>query len=116
LEIMDFLLSIFPIIFIFLIFYLLVIRPQTKTESRRREFIANLKRGEIVVLSSGIVGKVIEIQPKTVLLEVSKDVKIKVLKDAIQGPFIEVPPQESKTKEDKKEKEKEKSEKEKLEK
>jgi len=114
---MDLLLSIFPIIFIFLIFYLLVIRPQAKTESKRREFIANLKRGEIVVLSSGIVGKVIEIQPKTVLLEVSKDVKIKVLKDAIQGPFIEVPPQESKTKEDKeKEKEKEKSEKEKLEK
>jgi preprotein translocase subunit YajC len=113
---MDFLLSIFPLIFIFLIFYLLVIRPQTKTESKRREFIANLKRGEIVVLSSGIVGKVIEIQPKTVLLEVSRDVKIRVLKEAIQGPFIEVPPQESKTKEDKKEKEKEKSEKEKSEK
>ena len=52
------------------------------------------------------------------LLEVSKDVKIRVLKEAIQGPFIEVPPQqqESKTKEDKKEKEKEKSEKEKSEK
>jgi preprotein translocase subunit YajC len=113
---MDFLLSIFPIIFIFLVFYLLVIRPQVKTESKRREFIANLKRGEIVVLSSGIVGKVIEIQPKTVLLEVSKDVKIRVLKEAIQGPFIELPPQESKTREDKKEKDKEKSEKEKLEK
>jgi preprotein translocase subunit YajC len=108
---MYFLLSVFPILFIFLIFYFIVIRPQTKAESKRKEFINNLKKGEIVILSSGIIGKVIEVQPRTIVLEISKDVKIKVLKEAIQGPFVETQPQpqqqenksqENRTKEEKK--------------
>ncbi|GBD02875.1 hypothetical protein HRbin19_00145 [bacterium HR19] len=86
---MDFFLSLFPLIVIFILFYFIVIRPQTRVEAKRKEFIKNLKKGDIVFLSSGIVGKVSEIYQKTVSLEVSKDVKIRVLKDFIQGPFSE---------------------------
>jgi preprotein translocase subunit YajC len=75
-----------------------VIRPQTRAEAKRREFIKNLKKGDIVFLSSGIVGRVSEIYQKTVSLEISKDVKIRVLKDSIQGPFLEKDePQEKQT-------------------
>jgi len=111
---MDVFVSLLPLIVIFLIFYFIVIRPQSKAEAKRREFINNLKRGDIVVLSSGIIGKVSEIVGRTVFLEVSKDVRIRVLKDAIQGPYIEQKPQENKTKGDedaKKDKEKEKEDK-----
>lgn len=86
---MDMFLSILPLIFIFFIFYLIVIRPQSKAEAKRKEFIRNLKKGDIVYLSSGIIGKVIDVGTKTISLEVSKDVKIRVLKDAVQGPYTD---------------------------
>ncbi len=87
--VMDFLLSIFPIFIIFLIFYFIVIRPQSKAESKRKEFLKNIRKGEIVYLSSGIIGKVADVGEQTLLLEIAKDVKIRVLKDAIQGQFVE---------------------------
>ena len=85
----DFFLSILPILFIFLIFYFLLIRPQTKAEQKRKELIKNLKKGEVVWTSGGILGKVIDIAQKFVILEVAKDVKIRILRDTIQGIWKE---------------------------
>ncbi len=91
---MDILTSLFPIFIIFLIFYFIVIRPQTRAEARKREFIKKLKKGDVILLSSGIVGKVHEVEDRTLIVEISKDVKVKVLKDVVQGPYSEPQPQQ----------------------
>lgn len=86
---MDVFLSILPIFFIFLIFYFLVIRPQSKAESKRKEFIKNLKKGDIVYTSGGIIGKIYDLSDRIVTLETSKDTKLKILRETVQGPYIE---------------------------
>jgi preprotein translocase subunit YajC len=78
-----------PLVFFFLIFYFLLIRPQQKRMKAHREFLNKLKKGDEVITSSGIYGKVIGISDRTVLLEIDKDVKIKIDKSYIQGYWIE---------------------------
>lgn len=105
---MDVFLSILPIFFIFFIFYFLVIRPQTKTEARRKEFIKNLKKGDVVYTSGGIIGKIHDISDKVATLEISKDVRLKIIKDTIQGAYVEQTEEQEK-KQEKTQKEKGKS-------
>jgi len=85
-----------PLIFFFLIFYFLLIRPQQKRIKSHREFLKKLKKGDEVITSSGIYGKVIGISDRTVLLEIDKDVKIKIDKSHIQGYWFEEKKEEKK--------------------
>jgi preprotein translocase subunit YajC len=68
---------------IFLIFYFLIIRPQQKRAREHQKLIESLKKGDKVITSSGIHGKVVGLDDKTVLLEVDDGVKIKFEKAAI---------------------------------
>ncbi len=65
------------------IWYFLVIRPQTKQQSAHRSMVAALKRGDQVITSSGLHGKVAVVDDTTVTLEVSKGVKLKFNKDKV---------------------------------
>ncbi|MDX1959960.1 MAG: preprotein translocase subunit YajC [Leptospiraceae bacterium] len=58
--------------------YFLVIRPQQKEEKKRKEMIASLAKGDSVVTSSGIHGKIIEFRDnnETVVLNISKDTNV----------------------------------------
>ncbi|CUU04028.1 protein translocase subunit yajC [Candidatus Thermokryptus mobilis] len=68
---------------IFLIFYFLIIRPQQKRAREHQKLIESLKKGDKVITSSGIHGKVVGLDDRTVLLEVDDGVKIKFEKTAI---------------------------------
>lgn len=68
---------------IFLIFYFLIIRPQQKRAKEHQKLLASLKKGDKVITSSGIHGKVVGLDDRTVLLEVDDGVKIKFEKAAI---------------------------------
>jgi preprotein translocase subunit YajC len=68
---------------IFLIFYFLIIRPQQKRAREHQKLIESLKKGDKVITSSGIHGKVVGLDDRTVLLEVDDGVKIKFEKAAI---------------------------------
>ncbi len=68
---------------IFLIFYFLIIRPQQKRAKEHQKLIQSLKKGDKVITSSGIHGKVVGLDDRTVLLEVDDGVKIKFEKAAI---------------------------------
>ncbi len=70
---------------IFAMFYFLIIRPQQKQRKKHQEFIANLKKGDRVVTSSGIWGTVVEIGDKTVTLKVDANTRITFTKEAISG-------------------------------
>lgn len=77
--------SLVPLLLIFLIFYFLIIRPQTKKLKEHEQLIKNLKIGNKVITSSGIYGKIKDIDPSSgkVDLEIADDVIIKIAKSYI---------------------------------
>lgn len=73
----------FPIIIMFGIFYFLLIRPQQKKAKLHDVFLAELKRGDMVVTNAGIVGVVRTLSDKLVTLEVDEGVCLKILRNQI---------------------------------
>ncbi len=65
------------------IWYFLVIRPQAKQQKAHGEMVAALKKGDAVVLASGIHGKVHEVEEAIVHVEVAKGVRLKVDKNKV---------------------------------
>ena len=78
-----------PLIFIFVIFYFLIIRPQSQKAKQHRSFLEAVKRGDEVVTAGGLMGRVEGVTDKWVTLEVSEGVRIRVLKTSVMGPYKE---------------------------
>jgi len=76
-----------PLILIFVIFYFFLIRPQQKKVKEHKIMVANLKRGDKVVTSGGIVGTVERIMENDKAeIEISENVKVEIVKSTgIQG-------------------------------
>ena len=75
-----------PIILMFAIFYFLLIRPQQKKAKDLQTMITQLKKGDKVVTTGGILGTVSSLQNDYVVLTVGdSDTKIEILKSAIAG-------------------------------
>ncbi|QJA05562.1 preprotein translocase subunit YajC [Thermosulfurimonas marina] len=75
-----------PLILIFVVFYFLLIRPQQKRAREHQKFVESLKHGQKVVTAGGLVGHVVKVEGDEVVLEVSPEVKVRVLKNYIAGP------------------------------
>ncbi len=75
-----------PIILMFVIFYFLLIRPQQKKQKELQTMISQIKKGDKVVTTGGIIGVVSSLQDDYVVLSVGgSDNKIEILKSAIAG-------------------------------
>ena len=75
-----------PLILIFVIFYFFLIRPQQKRSKDHKAMVAALKRGDEVVTSGGIVGKVERILGEDKLdLLISENVTVEVVQSTIQS-------------------------------
>jgi preprotein translocase subunit YajC len=72
-----------PLIFIGVIFYFLLIRPQQKQRKEQQKLIESIKTGDKVVTSSGIHGMISNVKDRTVLLKVADNVKIEIDKAAV---------------------------------
>lgn len=72
-----------PFILIFVIFYFLLIRPQTKRAKEHRSMLDNLKKGDKVTTQGGIYGVVESLDTTTVTLKIAENVKIKVSRSSI---------------------------------
>lgn len=75
--------SFLPFILIIVVFYFFMIRPQMKKQKELRKFRENLKKGDKVITTGGIYGKVAEVKEAYVVIEIAHDVKVKVDKSAI---------------------------------
>ena len=75
-----FLVQFAPLLFIFVIFYFLLIRPQTKRVKEHRDMIAAVKRNDVAVTSGGLIGKVTKVDEAEVELEVASGVRVRVVK------------------------------------
>lgn len=77
--------SLVPMILIFVVFYFLLIRPQEKKRRQQQELVSGVKKGEEVVTNSGLFGIVSKINDSdnTILVQVAKDVEVKMFKSSI---------------------------------
>ena len=74
---------------IFVVMWFFMIRPQRKQQKEMENFRNSLKNGDKVVTIGGIYGTIAEVKDNYVLLEVDKDVKIRVNKQAIQKDYTD---------------------------
>ena len=74
---------------IFVVMWFFMIRPQRKQQKEMENFRNSLKNGDKVVTIGGIYGTIAEVKENYVLLEVDKDVKIRVNKQAIQKDYTD---------------------------
>ena len=75
-----------PLILIFVIFYFFLIRPQQKRVKDHKNMVSELKRGDEVITSGGIVGRIERIlEDDKVELSIAENVNIKVVKSTIQN-------------------------------
>ncbi|MCA3564226.1 MAG: preprotein translocase subunit YajC [Methylocystis sp.] len=80
----DILVQMLPFVLIFIIMYFLLIRPQQKRVKAHQEMIKNVRRGDTVVLNSGMIGKVTKvIDDNEAEVEIADNVRVKVIKSMI---------------------------------
>ena len=72
-----------PIIFVMVIFYFLLIRPQQKRAKQHKEMVAALKKGEEIVTNGGLLGKVTEVSDNFVTVEVSSGLNVRIQRQSI---------------------------------
>ena len=79
-----------PMILIIVVFYFFMIRPQMKKQKEITAFRNSLAKGDKVVTTGGIYGKIIELKDNYVLLQVDDNVKIRVDKAALVKDMSDV--------------------------
>lgn len=82
----DMLVQFVPLILMFVIFWFLLIRPQQKRAKEHKAMLENLKRGDYVVTSGGMIGRILEIDTDAMLLECGES-KLRMTRGAIAGMY-----------------------------
>jgi preprotein translocase subunit YajC len=86
-----------PLIFMFVIFYFLLIRPQQKRQKDQQKLLASLKTGDKVITNSGIHGLIANVKETTFLVKIADNVKIEIEKGSIATVSKSAPTEETKT-------------------
>ena len=74
-----------PLILMFVIFYFLLIRPQQKKTKEHREMVSNLRKGDRIVTSGGIHGRITGVSDTILTVEISDKVRIKVNRGSVSA-------------------------------
>jgi len=77
--------SLIPLILIMVIFYFLLIRPQQKKLKQHRNLVDELKKGDKILTSGGLYGKVIDVKDDLLKVEIADGVRVNVKRDTIAG-------------------------------
>jgi preprotein translocase subunit YajC len=81
---MDMIVQFLPFILIFVIMYFLIIRPQRLKAKRHQEMIANIRRGDTVVTSGGLIGKVAKVSDDgEIQLDLAENVRVRLVRGMI---------------------------------
>jgi len=80
-----------PLVAIIVVFYFFMIRPQMKRQKETQKFRDALQRGDKVVTSGGIYGRIDEIKDQIIFLEVAPSVKLKVDKSVVLKDMSDAP-------------------------
>jgi preprotein translocase subunit YajC len=74
-----------PLIVIFIAFWFLMIRPQTKRMKEQQAAIAAVRKGDEVTTAGGILGKVVKVSDDVVEVEIAQGVRVRVVKSTLTG-------------------------------
>lgn len=74
-----------PMVFMVVIFYFLLIRPQQRKTKEHKALLENLKRGDRIITNGGIIGTIVNIDDQIVTLEVADKVRIELARPYIAG-------------------------------
>jgi preprotein translocase subunit YajC len=74
-----------PLVLIFVVFYFLLIRPQSKRQKQHREMVKNLATGDEVVTAGGVLGKVTGVKEQFLIIEVANGVELTVQRHTISS-------------------------------
>ena len=74
-----------PLIIIFVVFWFFLIRPQMKQAKEHKNMVEALAKGDEVVTSGGLLGKITQVGESFILLEIAKDVEVKVQKHSVSA-------------------------------
>ncbi|OQX82052.1 MAG: preprotein translocase subunit YajC [Candidatus Omnitrophica bacterium 4484_70.1] len=75
--------QLFPLVFLILLFYFLILRPQRKKQIEHQKLISSLKKNDEVVTVGGIHGVIVNVKEKTFVLRVDDNTKIEIDKNSI---------------------------------
>lgn len=84
-----------PLLLMGAVFYFLLIRPQQKQAKEHQKLLTGLKKGDEVVTQGGLLGSVVQVEDRTVTLDVGSGTKVRVLKANIAGAWVEKPAAEA---------------------
>ena len=77
------LITFLPLILVFVVFYFFMIRPQMKKQKEMNNYRNSLKKGDKVITTGGIYGRVQEVRDNYVMIDAGGDIKLKVDKNAL---------------------------------
>jgi len=87
------LVSLLPLVLIFVVFYFLLIRPQQKKMKAHRTLVEGLRRGDKVVTAGGLIGNVSKVVSDTELqVEVADGIRVRVVRSTIQDVLSKTEP------------------------
>ncbi len=76
-------LTFLPLVFIFVIFYFMLIRPQQKRTKEHTQMVSSLKKGDEVVTGGGILGRVTDVGENFIQVEVAEGLQLKIQKQSV---------------------------------
>lgn len=77
------------IVLMFVVFYLLLIRPQQKKAKEHQKMLDGVGQGEEIVTNGGLVGRVVGVKGNVLTVEVADKVRVRVLRGQVAGKFSE---------------------------
>lgn len=77
------LITFLPLILVFVVFYFFMIRPQMKKQKEMNNYRSSLKKGDKVITTGGIYGRVFEVKENYVTVDVGGDIKLRIDKNAL---------------------------------
>lgn len=79
----EFIFQLFPFIAVGAIIYFLMIRPQQRRIKEHQNKVNSVRRGDVVVTSGGIIGKVVKVEDAEVQIEIAEGVRVRVIKHTL---------------------------------
>ncbi|NLO16980.1 MAG: preprotein translocase subunit YajC [Arcobacter butzleri] len=79
----DLLGSLLPLIVLFAIFYFLIIRPQQQSAKKHKQMIEDLKKGDKIVTSGGLIAEVVKVEDEFFRIKLSDNVEVKLVKEYV---------------------------------
>ena len=79
----DPIMQLLPFVLLFVVFYFLLIRPQSKRAKEHKNMVSNLAKGDEIVTSGGVLGRIADLDENYVSLEIANNVTIRIQRNSV---------------------------------